>query len=374
MCAYERVRTRTYVHTYIHSYGYRYRDYDIYTFNVCIYVYTYTHKHTHTHTHTHTLMICVCVCMCVRACVCVCVCVCVYLHRWFEVFEMIRKLLLSALIVFFRDYSSARAVPNFEIFSGFTISFLSLLIVLVSRPYVSSRLQTLMTFALITQTLTIAYGLMLKTYGEAQEGSRSGTSLFLETTIVALNITLVFVPILQSVSDAVYHALVGRIFNPTYSKEEINQGLDTDTAVSGDQSFAFTSGAPEIEDQQHRGPSGTSPSMAAYIVFSKDTGVTEEVTEISPRVRSKDIIFSKDAGGVTEEVTSYSSIAPATQQCLYAHHQLKEEAEQQPEKKEHKKRSQESPTDGEHLPSRSTIEGPTISQLWKSLADEANKI
>jgi len=64
---------------------------------------------------------------------------------------MIRKLLMSALIVFVgNDHDYLRLA------FGFSISFISLVTVLHIRPFVSQKLQILMVMSLATQTLTIA--------------------------------------------------------------------------------------------------------------------------------------------------------------------------------------------------------------------------
>mmetsp|Transcript_34384 Transcript_34384/g.50329 ORF Transcript_34384/g.50329 Transcript_34384/m.50329 type:complete len:451 (+) Transcript_34384:131-1483(+) len=69
---------------------------------------------------------------------------------WFEIFELIRKLSLSALIIFIGN-------PDIRLAVAFLISFLSLLVVFFTRPFVSPSLDTLMIFSLITQTLTLSY-------------------------------------------------------------------------------------------------------------------------------------------------------------------------------------------------------------------------
>ena len=70
-------------------------------------------------------------------------------YWWFEIFEMLRKLALSALLIFVGD-------PNVRVAVGFLISFLCLLVVLATRPFVSSSLDVLMAVALVTQTLTLS--------------------------------------------------------------------------------------------------------------------------------------------------------------------------------------------------------------------------
>ena len=70
-------------------------------------------------------------------------------YWWFEIFEMLRKLALSALLIFVFD-------PNVRVAVGFLISFFSLVVVLWTRPFVSSSLDVLMAVALVSQTLTFS--------------------------------------------------------------------------------------------------------------------------------------------------------------------------------------------------------------------------
>jgi hypothetical protein len=70
-------------------------------------------------------------------------------HWWFEIFEMLRKLALSVLLIFVGD-------TNVRVAVGFLISFLCLVIVLRTRPFISSSLDLLMAVALFTQTLTFS--------------------------------------------------------------------------------------------------------------------------------------------------------------------------------------------------------------------------
>jgi hypothetical protein len=67
----------------------------------------------------------------------------------FEIFELLRKLALSALLIFVGD-------ANVRVAVGFLISFLCLLVVLSTRPFVSPSLNVLMAVALVTQTLTLS--------------------------------------------------------------------------------------------------------------------------------------------------------------------------------------------------------------------------
>jgi len=67
----------------------------------------------------------------------------------FEIFEMLRKLALSALLIFVGD-------ANVRVAVGFFISFFGLVVVFSTRPFVSPSLDVLMAVALVTQTLTFS--------------------------------------------------------------------------------------------------------------------------------------------------------------------------------------------------------------------------
>ena len=67
----------------------------------------------------------------------------------FETAEMIRKVFMTAIIVFISD-------PDARLGVGFLASFFSLLVVYTCRPFVDPRLDTLMIAALVTQTLTLS--------------------------------------------------------------------------------------------------------------------------------------------------------------------------------------------------------------------------
>jgi len=68
---------------------------------------------------------------------------------WFETFELMRKLFMTALIIFIAD-------PDVRLGTGFLATFASLLVVASQRPFVDPRLDSLMIAALVTQTLTLS--------------------------------------------------------------------------------------------------------------------------------------------------------------------------------------------------------------------------
>jgi hypothetical protein len=69
-------------------------------------------------------------------------------YWWFEIFDMLRKLVLSAMLIFF-DH------PNVRLVVGLVVSFFCLTVVFFTRPLVSASLDILMLVSLITQTVTL---------------------------------------------------------------------------------------------------------------------------------------------------------------------------------------------------------------------------
>lgn len=62
---------------------------------------------------------------------------------------MLRKLALSAMLIFVED-------PNVRLAVGFLVSFFCLIVVFFTRPLVSASLDVIMLSSLITQTLTLS--------------------------------------------------------------------------------------------------------------------------------------------------------------------------------------------------------------------------
>jgi hypothetical protein len=69
-------------------------------------------------------------------------------YWWFEVFDMLRKLVLSAMLIFV-DH------PNVRLVVGLLVSFFCLTVVFFTRPLVSASLDILMLVSLVTQTVTL---------------------------------------------------------------------------------------------------------------------------------------------------------------------------------------------------------------------------
>jgi hypothetical protein len=133
---------------------------------------------------------------------------------WFEIFEMSRKVILSAVISFVSD-------PDVRLAVAYLISFGSLVVVVLARPFVNPSVNFFMTAALITQTLTLVYVLMImvKKYAETQAVPKSEMNFFQEI-IVLLNAVLFAIPLIEMFLRDVILLLGGMMLKPVYSGEQ----------------------------------------------------------------------------------------------------------------------------------------------------------
>jgi hypothetical protein len=139
---------------------------------------------------------------------------------WFEMFEMSRKVILSAVISFVSD-------PDVRLAVAYLISFGSLVVVVLARPFLNPSVNLFMTAALITQTLTLVYGLMLivKKYAEAQAVSKSEMNFF-QDIIVLLNAVLFAIPLIEMFLRDFIVLLGGMMLKPVYSGEQETVHID----------------------------------------------------------------------------------------------------------------------------------------------------
>jgi hypothetical protein len=189
-------------------------------------------------------------------------------YWWFEVFEMLRKLALSALLIFVGD-------ANVRVAVGFLISFIGLLVVGSTRPFVSPSLDVLMAVALITQTLTLSYGLMLivKSQAEADAATRSDMD-FLEWVIVILNGAIFAIPIFHSFVEDVLSALVEKLSRSKYTDDDIEDSQDSVSERSQiSSSVCFAAAKHSAQDPE---PAEISSSLVdretPQIISSRDLG------------------------------------------------------------------------------------------------------
>jgi hypothetical protein len=153
---------------------------------------------------------------------------------WFEMFEMSRKVILSAVISFVSD-------PDVRLAVAYLISFGSLVVVVLARPFLNPSVNFFMTAALITQTLTLVYGLMLmvKKYAETQAVPKSEMNFFQEI-IVFLNAVLFAIPLIEMFLRDFIVVLGGMMLKPVYSGEQPMAPVD-DPAPIDDPARTLTS-------------------------------------------------------------------------------------------------------------------------------------
>jgi hypothetical protein len=153
---------------------------------------------------------------------------------WFEMFEMSRKVILSAVISFVSD-------PDVRLAVAYLISFGSLVVVVLARPFLNPSVNFFMTAALITQTLTLVYGLMLmvKKYAETQAVPKSEMNFFQEI-IVLLNAVLFAIPLIEMFLRDFLVVLGGMMLKPVYSGEQQMAPVD-DPAPIDDPARTLTS-------------------------------------------------------------------------------------------------------------------------------------
>ena len=81
---------------------------------------------------------------------------------WFEILEMIRKLIINGVLVYIVHTEIRAAV-------GFAVCFLSLVVSMQMRPFASPKLNQLMVTGLAFQTTTLTYGILINVRNNALE-------------------------------------------------------------------------------------------------------------------------------------------------------------------------------------------------------------
>jgi len=112
-------------------------------------------------------------------------------HWYFEMVEMIRKLMITSILVFVYPGEPA------QLAAGVVVSFGSLVIYYSARPFVSANLTTLQIFSLITQCINLFYGIML-IVSECPANTGPRSSKLIEWLVVMLNCLVFAVPVLNA--------------------------------------------------------------------------------------------------------------------------------------------------------------------------------
>ena len=116
-------------------------------------------------------------------------------YWWFELYEMLRKLVIAACIVFIYD-----GTPS-QVAVGFIITFATVVVSLFLQPFNDPVLGGLYTYALMVQMITLFYGVLLITdsfeeiVNERTEGWAGGFNV--RDFVLALNCSIFTIPILK---------------------------------------------------------------------------------------------------------------------------------------------------------------------------------
>jgi hypothetical protein len=200
---------------------------------------------------------------------------------WFEMFEMSRKVILSAVISFVSD-------PDVRLAVAYLISFGSLVMVVLARPFLNPSVNFFMTSALITQTLTLVYGLMLmvKKYAETQAVPKSEMNFFQEI-IVLLNAVVFAIPLIEMFLRDVVMFLGGMMLKPVYSGEQQMAPVDD----------------PDLIDD----PARTLASKPRTVIFLRDDLVHAEKNVLgTPAMSSeRESLLEQENLALQQEIAKY---------------------------------------------------------------------
>jgi hypothetical protein len=110
-------------------------------------------------------------------------------HWYFEILEMIRKLLMTSVIAFIYPRSSA------QLAAALLLSVLSAVHVQYTRPFLDNKIGDTQTYALMAQSLTLLYGVMLlfqEIYSDMlrlpQSFAQGGITHFFAGLVVCMNL------------------------------------------------------------------------------------------------------------------------------------------------------------------------------------------
>jgi hypothetical protein len=112
---------------------------------------------------------------------------------WFEIFEMIRKLIMASALVFVWEGSPS------QVAAGFVVTLAALVATLLLNPFVNQKLGSMHVFSLIVQAITLLSGLMLITQrfqeilGEDDQQEQNVLAIIL----VSLHVFVVFAPVIH---------------------------------------------------------------------------------------------------------------------------------------------------------------------------------
>ncbi len=121
-------------------------------------------------------------------------------HRYFEIIEIVRKLVMASLLIFVYEGTSSQIV------TGFMVTLVALLLSLWLRPFNDDSLQNMHEWSLFVQTVTLLAGVMIKTdqfteiLGETGGQGRAA----LGGIIISLHFLVTVTPMLDKVAQKLY--------------------------------------------------------------------------------------------------------------------------------------------------------------------------
>jgi hypothetical protein len=212
------------------------------------------------------------------------------------------------------------ASPAYADFGG-----LRSVVVVLARPFLNPSVNFFMTAALITQTLTLVYGLMfmVKKYAETQAVPKS-EMIFFQEIIVLLNAVLFAIPLIEMFLRDVIVVLGGMMLKPVYSGEQLMARQEPDPAAIDDPARTLTS----------------KPSTA--MVLRDDLVYTEKNVLCTPAMPSeRESLLEQENLALQQEIAKYQQKL----QRLETEHQ-----------KELQKLKDESKSSDPHVPSPQTTD------------------
>jgi len=144
---------------------------------------------------------------------------------YFEAIEMIRKLLMTSVLVFIATGTPA------QLAAGIVISFGSLLIYYSMRPFMSDALDSLQLYSICVQLINLFYGILLIIQEEAQDPGMED-SPFLDMLVVLLNSLVVAVPFVNAAMDkGISTSTVAAVLQPVCKGKEVVEEEDPATQI-----------------------------------------------------------------------------------------------------------------------------------------------
>jgi membrane protein implicated in regulation of membrane protease activity len=128
-------------------------------------------------------------------------------HWYFEILEMIRKLLMACVIALIDSGTSVQIV------AALVISILSAVHVQYTRPFYDNKIGNTQTYALLSQSLTLVYGIMLlfrEIYSDMlqlpQAVSQEAATNMSAVLVVLMNVGIIAFPFLAMLLSFAWHS------------------------------------------------------------------------------------------------------------------------------------------------------------------------